>query len=89
MAKLRLQNFPITADAKKNDFSSSLKKDKFKFENIFASILTFDSQWYPTPKVSEIEATVLYFIWEVKSLPTHEDNFSHEGKKEGKVGLPM
>ena len=23
----------------------------------------------------------------MESLPTHDDNFSHEGKKEGKVGL--
>ena len=52
-------------------------------------MLSFKNQWDPTPKVLEIKGTVLYYIQEVKSQPTHDDNFSHECKKEGKVGLPM
>ena len=50
-------------------------------------MVSFVSQCYPIWKVVEMKATVLYFIWEVKSLPTHDDNFSHEDKKEGKVRL--
>ena len=52
-------------------------------------MVSFVSQWYPTPKVLEIVATVLYFTQMMKSQPTHDDNFSHEAKKGGKVGLPM
>ena len=56
-------------------------------KNFFTCQISFEIQWDPTPKVSEIEADVLYFIWKIKSQPTHTDNFSHEGKKEGKVRL--
>ena len=52
-------------------------------------MVSFVSQQYPIQKVLQIKAIVLYFMWKIKSLPTHDDNFSHEGKKEGKVGLPM
>ena len=64
-------------------------KQKLDFQKNFNCQISFEIQWDPTPKVSEIEANVLYFIWKIKSLPTHDDNFSHEGKKDGKVGLPM
>ena len=58
-------------------------------EKNFYCQVSFEIQQDPTPKVSEIEAYVLYFLWKIKSLPTHADNFSHEGKKDCKVGLPM
>ena len=50
-------------------------------------MLTFISQCYPIQKVVENIAMVLFFIWKVESHPTHADNFSHEGKKEGKLRL--
>ena len=37
----------------------------------------------------EIKAMVLFLQKKLESQPTHADNFSHEGKKDGKVGLPM
>ena len=64
-------------------------KQKIDFQKNFNCQLTFEIQWDPTPKVLEIVATVLYYIQEVKSQPTHDDNFSHECKKEGKVGLSI
>ena len=57
-------------------------------KNFYCQV-SFEIQRDPTPKVSEIEAYVLYFIWKIKSHPTHTYNFSHEGKKDSKVGLPM
>ena len=50
-------------------------------------MVTYVSQCYPIQKVIQIVATVLDYIWEVITFPTHSYNFSHEGKKEGKVGL--
>ena len=67
----------------------SQPKQKFDFEKSFSCQIFFEIQRDPTPKVSEIEAYVVYFMWKMKSQPTHTDNFSQEDKNEGKVELPM
>ena len=63
------------------------RKQKLDFQKNFNYQISFEIQWDPTPKLSQIEANAFYFIWKIKSQPTHDDNFSHEGKKGGKVRL--
>ena len=59
------------------------------FEKNFNCQITFEIQWDPIPNLLEVVAIVLYFTQMMKFQPTHDDNFSHESKKEGKVGLHM
>ena len=67
----------------------SQPKQKFDFEKCFSCQISFEIQRDPTPKVSEIGAYVLYFMWKIKSQPTHDDIFSLEGKEDQKTELLM